>query len=107
MVQADFIAFCVHRNFHLIANVREPLFVLGHHFVDGFRDFGFHGQLKRFALAHPQQLFKISTALLNRMQHITPVFHQIAQQRDHIQKRRFAAGIRTNQRAKPAKCLIH
>ncbi len=53
MVQADFIALCIYRNFHLIADMSESLFVVSHCFAHGLRNFGFNGQLKGFAPPHP------------------------------------------------------
>ena len=107
MIQSDLVADLLKPNLHFITNLRKPTLVRTHDIMHNCRDFRLQRELKRIAPAHPQQFFKTATPQPHGFQHVAAIPHQIAEESDDIEKRRLAAGVRADQRAKRAERLVH
>ena len=80
---------------------------LRHAFSDVFGESHLDRELKRRALAAPQQSLKIPASLQHGIRDLPAIAHQIAEQCDDVEKGRFPAGVRPNQNRKPPQLLIN
>lgn len=106
MIEHDLIFLPVHPNLNLVADCCELLFIIRHLFMNGLWNARLDRQLEGVSPPHPQQFFKVPAPFQHRICDLTAISHQIPKQGDHIQKRRFAAGIRTHQSDESAQLLV-
>ena len=106
MIESHLLRDSIESDLDLITDMREALLVFRHRRPNVVGNLGFDGELEVSTLLEPKQLLIIEAPFENRLSNIASVAHQVPEECDDVQERRFPAPVRTNQRSEAADVLF-